>query len=79
MATQQGGPGLRYGTAFAPQQTPQPIAQPAVPGQPQTEPPVLRQPYDPETGEAFKSKEDAETWIANYIAEAVRLQEAVVE
>ena len=50
-----------------------------VPGQPQTEPPVLRQPYNPETGEAFKSKEDAETWIANYIAEAVRLQEAVVE
>jgi len=38
LATQQGGPGLRYGQAFAPQQTQQPIAQPAVPGQPQTQP-----------------------------------------
>ena len=46
-----------------------------VPGQPQTEPPVLRQPYNPDTGETFKSKEDAETWINNYIAEALRLQE----
>ena len=46
MATQQGGPGLRYGQAFAPQQAQQqpqqPVAQPAVPGQPQTQP----QPYD---------------------------------
>jgi len=38
MATQQGGPGLRYGNAFAPQQAQQPVAQPAVPNQPQTQP-----------------------------------------
>ncbi len=46
-----------------------------VPGQPQTEPPVLRQPYHPDTGKPFASKEEAEGWIINFIAEAVRLQE----
>lgn len=39
-----------------------------VPDQPQTEPPVLRQPHNPNTGLAFTSYEEAETWILNYIA-----------
>lgn len=46
-----------------------------VPGQPQTEPPVLRQPYNPNTGKAFETREEAEGWIINFIAEATKPQE----
>lgn len=38
-----------------------------VEGQPQSEPPVLRQPFNPNTGEAFASYEEAESWIIDYI------------
>lgn len=46
-----------------------------VPGQPQTEPPVLRQPYNPVTGEPFSTKEEAEGWIINFITQQTAPQE----
>lgn len=38
-----------------------------VPDQPQSEPPVLRQPSNPETGLPFASYEEAEAWITDFI------------
>lgn len=38
-----------------------------VANQPQSEPPVLRQPFNPNTGLPFASYEEAEAWIIDYI------------
>lgn len=48
-----------------------------LPGQPQTEPPILRQSIDPTDGKQFESREEAENWIVNYIADITKPQEPV--
>lgn len=52
-----------------------------VSGQSQEEPPVLRQPFNPKTQEPWLSREEAETWILEYIGQPVAEEtpEPVVE